>query len=112
MAVLEADLRLALQEQENNVLFQIKGKRFEFEQTIRQAHRRLKTGFFLRLWQRTYCLCLRHRGQNRAILFCPIKRARKILGTHSHYAHFLQYGDAADYAARLEQYRNALDKLK
>lgn len=35
-----------LHEQESNVLFQVKGKRVEFEQSIRQAHGRLKTGFF------------------------------------------------------------------
>ena len=46
MSVIEEDLRVALQEQEANALFQIKGKRVEFEESIRQAHRRLKTGFF------------------------------------------------------------------
>ena len=45
MAALEEDLRLALHEQEDGVLFQIKGKRVEFEQSIRQAHLRLKRGF-------------------------------------------------------------------
>ena len=46
ISVLEDDLRTALHEQETSVLFQIKGKRVEFEQSIQQAHRRLKTGFF------------------------------------------------------------------
>ena len=46
MAVLEEDLRVAVHEQETSVLFQIKGKRVEFEQSIRLAHLRLKTGFF------------------------------------------------------------------
>lgn len=32
--------------------------------------------------------------------FCPIKHAHKILGTHSRYARFLDYGEAADYEAR------------
>ena len=39
--------------------------------------------------------------------FCPIKHARKILGTHDRYARFLDYGDAADYHARLEAFRSA-----
>jgi hypothetical protein len=41
--------------------------------------------------------------------FCPIKHARKILGTHSRYARFLDYGDAKDYEKKLEQYRQALN---
>jgi hypothetical protein len=40
--------------------------------------------------------------------FCPIKHARRILGTHSRYPRFLNYGDAADYEARLEEFRIAL----
>jgi hypothetical protein len=40
--------------------------------------------------------------------FCPIKHARKILGSHSRYARFLEYGDAADYPARLAALRRAL----
>ena len=46
MSAIEEDLRVALQEQEASALFQIKGKRIEFEKSIRLAHRRLKTGFF------------------------------------------------------------------
>jgi hypothetical protein len=44
--------------------------------------------------------------------FCPIKHARKMLGNHARYAHFLDYGDAQDYAARLEQFRVDLAKEK
>jgi hypothetical protein len=44
--------------------------------------------------------------------FCPIKHARKMLGTHARYAHFLEYGDAEDYEAKLEKYRVALGKEK
>jgi len=40
--------------------------------------------------------------------FCPIKHARKILGTHSRYNRFLAYGDAEAYEARLERFRVAL----
>jgi len=37
--------------------------------------------------------------------FCPIKHARKVLGAHSRYARFLSYGDADNYADKLEAYR-------
>ena len=40
--------------------------------------------------------------------FCPIKHARKILGSHARYARFLEYGDAAQYQSRLEAFRRAL----
>lgn len=42
--------------------------------------------------------------------FCPIKHARKVLGTHSRYARFLDYGEAADYEAKLEEFRTHLGK--
>jgi hypothetical protein len=41
--------------------------------------------------------------------FCPIKHARKVLGRQARYARFLDYGEAADYAARLEAIRAGLD---
>jgi hypothetical protein len=44
--------------------------------------------------------------------FCPIKHAHKILGTHARYNRFLDYGDAADYEARLEEFRVGLGKVK
>lgn len=40
--------------------------------------------------------------------FCPIKHAHKVLGTHSRYAHYLDYGDAADYHIKLEKFRTEL----
>jgi hypothetical protein len=43
---LEDDLRQAIQEQQASALFQIKGKRIEFEESVRQAHRQLKNNFF------------------------------------------------------------------
>lgn len=46
MAELEEELRLAALEQEAKALFQIKGKRIEFEASIRQAHLQLKQGLF------------------------------------------------------------------
>lgn len=185
MAAVEEELRLALREQERSgLLFQIKGKRIEFEQSIREAHRRLKTGFFrwlvtdrpqnlitgpiiygmivplivldisVTLYQAacfpiygiakarrddyivldrqhleylnfiekfhcTYCAYASGLVAYAAEIvarteeyFCPIKHARKMLGTHSRYARFLDYGDAADYEARLEAFRVALGGKK
>lgn len=182
MAALEEELHVAVQEQESRMLFQIKGKRIEFEQSIRQAHRRLKTGFFhwlvayrpqnlitgpiiysmivplamvdlcvsfyqaacfpiyridkvrradyivfdrqqleylnfIEKFHCTYCAygtgLIAYIGEIVARTeqyFCPIKHARKMLGTHSRYAGFLDYGDAADYEAKLEEFRAALAK--
>lgn len=182
MTVLEDELASALHQQEAKVFFHIKGKRVEFEQSVKQAHRRLKTGFFR--WLVTYrpqnlitgpiiygmvipllffdlCITFYQAScfpiyriakvrrsdyividrQNLEYLnfiekfhctycaystgliayiseiiarteqyFCPIKHARTMLGTHARYAHFLEYGDAEDYEAKLEQYRTSLGK--
>ena len=184
MTALEDELTTALQQQETKMFFQIKGKRIEFEQTVKQAHHRLKKGFFhwlvtyrpqnlitgpiiygmivpllffdlcITLYQATcfpiYQIAKVRRGdyividrQNLEYLnfiekfhctycaygtglvayiseiiarteqyFCPIKHARKVLGTHPRYARFLEFGDARDYEAKLEQYRVALGKAK
>jgi hypothetical protein len=184
MSLLEEDLRLALHEQEASALYRIKGKRVEFEESIRQAHRRLKSGFFhwlvtyrpqnlitgpiiygmivpmaildffisfyqaacfpiyriakvtradyfvydrrhleyLNFIEKFHCTyCAYGNGlvayateilARTEEYFCPIKHARKILGTHAHYARFLEYGDAADYEARLEKFRLGLGKKK
>ena len=42
--------------------------------------------------------------------FCPIKHARKIMGTHARYKQFLAYGDPGDYHAQLERFRQGLAK--
>ena len=42
--VLEDELALELQKQESKVFFQLKGKKVEFERSLREAHRQLKTG--------------------------------------------------------------------
>lgn len=42
--------------------------------------------------------------------FCPIKHARKVLGTHPRYERFLDYGDADDYQGKLEEFRGELAK--
>ena len=184
MAALEGDLRSAVQEQESKMFFQIKGKRVEFESSVKAAHRKLKTNFFrwlvtnrpqnlitgpiiyamifplmmldlcvsfyqwacfpiygvTRVRRSDYIVFDRHHlgylnfiekfhctyceygnglmSYMTEILarteeyFCPIKHAHKILGTHAHYNRFLDYGDAANYEARLEEYRVALGKIK
>jgi len=184
MAALEADLKEAVHAQESRMFFEIKGKRVEFEDSIKAAHRKLKKNFFrwlvsnrpqnlitgpiiygmifplmlldlcvsfyqwscfpiygitkvrrgdylvydraqlqyLNFIEKFHCFYCEYgnglMGYMREILarteayFCPIKHAHKILGTHAHYNRFLDYGDAADYEARLEAYRVALGKLK
>jgi hypothetical protein len=184
MSALEEDLSIALHEQEASALFQINGKRVECEHSIRQAHRRLKTGFFrwvvayrpqnlitgpiiysmifpmaildlfvsfyqmtcfpiygvakvrrgnyivfdrqqleyLNIIEKFHCTyCAYGTGLIAYVeeivarteeYFCPIKHARKMLGTHARYARFLDYGDAADYEARLEAFRVGLGERK
>ncbi|MDD5250679.1 MAG: hypothetical protein PHY45_17005 [Rhodocyclaceae bacterium] len=182
MAVIEEELNTALHEQESQLSFQIRGKRIEFEQSIRQAHLKLKTGFFrwlvtnrpqnlitgpiiysmivplaildlfVSLYQATcfpiygvakvrradyvvfdrqhleylnfiekfhctYCAygsgLIAYVGEIVARTeeyFCPIKHARKIVGSHARYARFLAYGEAADYEEKLEEFRTALNR--
>jgi hypothetical protein len=40
--------------------------------------------------------------------WCPIRHARRLLETHSHYGQFADYGDAEAYRRELDQLRNAL----
>ena len=42
--------------------------------------------------------------------FCPIKHARKILNRHARYKHFLEYGEADNLHAKVEEFRAALAK--
>jgi hypothetical protein len=42
--------------------------------------------------------------------FCPIKHARKMIGTHARYKKFIEYGDASDYQIKLESFRKHLEK--
>jgi hypothetical protein len=42
--------------------------------------------------------------------WCPIRHARRLLQTHSHYHQFVEYGDAEAYRKELGQLRKALDK--
>ena len=181
IAALEEDLGVALRDQESSALFKIRGKRVEFEQAVREAHGRLKTGFFrwlvtnrpanlitgpiiysmivplvildvfvsfyqatcfpiyritrlrrgdfivfdrqqleylnfIEKFHCTYCAyASRLVSYVSAIIgkteeyFCPITHARRILGSHARYNRFLDYGDAADYEGRLEEFRRNLD---
>lgn len=182
MSALENELAVALHQQETKMFFEINGKRIIFEQSVKRAHRKLKSG--LLHWLVTYrpqnlitgpviyamiipllffdlCITLyqaccfpiygiakvrridfividrQHLGYLNAIekfhctycaygtgliayiaeiisrteqYFCPIKHARKMLGTHARYRQFLDYGDADDYETRLEAFRVALGK--
>ena len=183
IAALEDDLRVTVQEQEASALYESRVKRIEFEASVRQAHQRLKQGFFrwlvtnrpqnlitgpiiysmivplllldlcvsfyqascfpiygirkvrrgdyivfdrqqldyLNFIEKFHCsYCAYGNGLMAYVseivgrteeYFCPIKHARKVLGNHSRYARFLGYGEAADYRARLEQYRIELGRL-
>ncbi len=184
MAALEDELRTAVHEQESRMFFQIKGKRVEFESSVKDAHRKLKKNFFRWLvtnrpqnlitgpiiYSMIFPLMLldlcvsfyqwscfpiygiakvrrsdyivfdrRHLGYLNFIeafhctyceygnglmgfmaeilarteeYFCPIKHAHKVLGTHAHYNRFLDYGDAADYEKKLEEFRVGLGRSK
>ena len=46
MAALEAELRTAVHDQESRMFFQINGTRIEFERSVKEAHRKLKTNVF------------------------------------------------------------------
>lgn len=181
ISTLEDELRRTLHEREQHVAYQIHGKRVEFEQSVQEAHRRLKTSLiywvfkdrplnlltgpiiygmsvplllldlcvsfyqaicfrvygiarvrradyfvydrrqlgYLNLierWHCTYCSyangLLAYASEIIARTeqyFCPIKHAQKVLGLHARHAHFLDYGDAADYPGRLEAFRQSLE---
>ena len=183
MAALEDELRTVIAEQQTSVFFQIKGKRIEFERSIKQAHKRLKTGFFrwlvtnrpqnlitgpiiygmiiplvildlfvsfyqaacfpiykiakvrradyivldrqhleyLNFIEKFHCTYCAYGTGLIAYMyeivarteqyFCPIKHARKILGTHARYASFLDYGEATGYEAKLENFRITLSRV-
>jgi len=53
-------------------------------------------------------MCARSPGA-RAVL-CPIKHARRVIGSHARYALFDDYGDGEGYQERLTQRRKALAK--
>jgi hypothetical protein len=37
--------------------------------------------------------------------WCPVKHARRLIGAHTYYAAFEDYGDAEGYRRRLEEFR-------
>lgn len=43
--------------------------------------------------------------------WCPIRHARRLLQTHSHYSQFVDYGDAKAYRLELKTLREALNEL-
>jgi hypothetical protein len=180
ISALEGELRMALHEQESRLSFEIKGRRIEFEQTIRDTHRRLKVGMvrwlldvrpqnflcapviygmivplvlfdicitfyqafcfpifritkvpradylvfdrrqleYLNAFEKFHCVYCEYANGLIAYAaeiiarteqyFCPIKHAKKVLGSHARYARFLAYGEAADYQKKLEAFRAAL----
>lgn len=44
--------------------------------------------------------------------WCPIRHARRLLETHSHYGQFADYGDAEAYRQELDQLRRALSRIE
>jgi hypothetical protein len=180
ITALEEELRESLHEQEHTLIYRIKGKRVEFERTVKEAHRQMKVGIFrwflsvrpqnyitapviygmivplvildigitfyqatcfpiygiakarrsnyivfdhrhlayLNVFDKAHCLyCSYANGLIAYSLeitarteqyFCPIKHAHKILGSHSRYPRFLDYGEADDYQAKREVLRAAL----
>lgn len=182
ISALEDELRETLHEQEERMAYTIHGKRVEFEQSVKETHRQLKTGFFhwiihdrplnlltgpiiysmiVPLFMLDLCVSFYQRicfpiyrvarvrradyfvydHHHLAYLnfiekfhcnycsyatgllayvteivarteqyFCPIKHARKMLGRHARYGRFIDYGDAADLAVRVEEFRRALER--
>ena len=182
IAALEEELRTTLHERESVVFFHIKGKRVEFESSVRQAHLKLRTSLFhwlfitrplnlitgpiiysmiiplvlvdlcvsfyqatcfpiykvgkvrrgdyivldrqhlgyLNFFERFHCTYCAYGSGLIAYIgeivarteqyFCPIKHARKVVGTHARYADFLEYGDAEEFEAKLEAFRVSLEK--
>lgn len=180
MARLEDELRTAVHDQESRMFFEIRGRRVEFERSVKAGHRKLKTNFFrwlvtnrpqnlitgpiiyamvvpllmldlcvsfyqwacfpiygiarvrradyivydrhqlgylnfIEKFHCTYCeyangliAYLREIVARTEQYFCPIKHAHAVLGTHTRYNRFLDYGDADQYEARLEAFRKAL----
>jgi hypothetical protein len=181
MEALEVEINKALQEQQVHLRFSIKGKKIEFEQSIKEAHQQLKVGFvkwlgnrplnlltapiiygmlipmllldiclsvyqwtcfpiykikkvkrgdymifdrhhlnFLNAIEKFHCTyCAYGNGlvayateilARTEQYFCPIKHARKMVGTHARYRKFIEFGDATDYQERLEKFRQEAGK--
>ena len=181
MKVIEKELNEIIHQQEIQFNYQLKGKKVEFENSIKEAHKKLKIGLihwfskrpinlmtgpiiysmivpmlildvcisfyqltcfpiykiklvkrrdymsfdrhhlhYLNWIEKFHCsYCAYGAGLLAYITefvarteqyFCPIKHARKVMGTHSRYIKFLDYGDAKNYQENLESYRKQLSK--
>ena len=177
----EKELEKALQEHRVHLNFSMKGKRVEFEQSVKEAHKQVKIGLikwlgnrpinlltapiiygmifpmllldacislyqaicfpiykipcvkrgdyivfdrhhlsYLNIVEKSHCMYCTYGNGLLAFAteiiarteqyFCPIKHARKMLGRHARYAKFVEFGDAADFQAKLEQFRTDLEK--
>jgi hypothetical protein len=181
MEVIEKELNEIIHQQEIQFNYQLKGKKVEFENSFKEAHKKLKIGLihwfskrpinlmtgpiiysmivpmlildvcisfyqltcfpiykiklvkrrdymsfdrhhlhYLNWIEKFHCsYCAYGAGLLAYITeivarteqyFCPIKHARKVMGTHSRYIKFLDYGDAKNYQENLESYRKQLSK--
>jgi len=181
MEVIEKELNEIIHQQEIQFNYQLKGKKVEFESSIKEAHKKLKIGLihwfskrpinlmtgpiiysmivpmlildvcisfyqltcfpiykiklvkrrdymsfdrhhlhYLNWIEKFHCsYCAYGAGLLAYITeivarteqyFCPIKHARKVMGTHSRYIKFLDYGDAKNYQENLESFRKQLSK--
>ena len=181
MKVIEKELNEIIHQQEIQFNYQLKGKKVEFESSIKEAHKKLKIGLihwfskrpinlltgpiiysmivpmlildvcisfyqltcfpiyeiklvkrrdymsfdrhhlhYLNWIEKFHCsYCAYGAGLLAYITeivarteqyFCPIKHARKVMGTHSRYIKFLAYGDAKNYQENLESFRKQLSK--
>jgi hypothetical protein len=181
MKVIEKELNEIIHQQEIQFNYQLKGKKVEFESSIKEAHKKLKIGLihwfskrpinlltgpiiysmivpmlildvcisfyqltcfpiyeiklvkrrdyisfdrhhlhYLNWIEKFHCTYCAYGAGLLAYIteivarteqyFCPIKHARKVMGTHSRYIKFLDYGDAKNYQENLENFRKQLSK--
>jgi len=90
----------------------LKAKRANF---IVMDHRHLA---YLNIFEKVHCMYCAYASGVLAMAvevtsrteqyFCPIKHARKILGSTQRYARYLGYGEAEDFHVKLEQFRDQL----
>jgi len=180
IAALENELNDTIQEQSGRLRYELKGKRVVFEQSIHEAHQRVKLGVFrwfltvrpqnyltmpiiygmavpmllfdfgvslyqlicfsiyriarvkrsnyfmldhqhlayLNIIEKFHCMYCSYAVGLLAYAteitarteqyFCPIKHAGKLLGPHSRYRKFIEYGEAEDFHEKLEAFREQL----
>jgi len=181
MEAIEKELNEAIHQQEIQFNYKFKGKKVEFESSIKEAHKKLKIGLinwfstrpqnlitgpiiysmifpmlildlcisfyqitcfpiyeiklvkrsdyisfdrhhlhYLNWIEKFHCTYCAYGAGLLAYIteivakteqyFCPIKHARKVMGSHARYLKFLEYGDAQNYQINLENYRKQLAK--